>query len=125
MLAVKLTAANKLDRAQVGVLAQGIQATTGQTVKLAFVDQGYSGNQPVAEAAKRGIRLEVVKHHKAKQGFELLPRRWVGEHSFAWAARFSRAARDYERLASILAGSHWLAFVSLMLKTLFARTVLA
>ena len=46
-----------------------------------------------------GIQLEVVKHPEAKRGFVLLPRRWVVERSFAWAARFRRLARDYERLA--------------------------
>jgi transposase len=122
LLAVKVTAANEQDRAQVGELAQAIQATTGQTVTLAFVDQGYTGDQPATEAAKHGMRLEVVKHHQAKHGFVLLPRRWVVERSFAWAARFRRLARDYERLASTLAGYHWLAFVSLMLKTLFAKS---
>ena len=68
-----------------------------------------------ADAAQHGLRLEVVKHHEAKRGFVLLPRRWVVERSFAWAARFRRLARDYERLASTLAGYHWLAFATLML----------
>ena len=59
---------------------------------------------------------------KAKRGFVLLPRRWVVEHLFAWAARFRRLARDYERLATTLAGYHWLAFALLMLKSLFAKS---
>ena len=71
-------------------------------------------------AAQHGIRLEVVKHHEAKHGFVLLPRRWVVERSFAWAARFRRLARDYERLATTLAGYHWLAFSLLMLRAWFA-----
>ncbi|HAB18101.1 MAG TPA: IS5/IS1182 family transposase, partial [Verrucomicrobiales bacterium] len=62
----------------------------------------------------------VVKLPKAKRGFVLLPRRWVVERSFAWAARFRRLARDYERLATTLAGFHWLAFVSLMLRALYS-----
>ena len=66
-----------------------------------------------------GMRLEVVKLEEAKRGFVLLPKRWVVERSFAWAARFRRLARDYERLASSLAGLHWLAFASLMLNSLF------
>jgi transposase len=53
-------------------------------VWLAYVDQGYSGEVPVAEAEARGIRLEVVKHPEAKRGFVLLPRRWVVERDFAW-----------------------------------------
>ena len=122
LLALKVTAANEQDRAQVADLAQAVQATTGQNVQMAFVDQGYTGEQPAADARQQGLRLEVVKHHQAKRGFILLPRRWVVERSFAWAARFRRLARDYERLASTLAGYHWLAFAILMLQSLFAKS---
>jgi len=122
LLAVKVTAANKQDRAQVADLAAAVQLVTGQNVQVAFVDQGYTGEQPATDAAQHGLRLEVIKHHEAKRGFVLLPRRWVVERSFAWAARFRRLARDYERLASTLAGYHWLAFVSLMLNSLFAKS---
>jgi len=122
LLAVKVTAANEQDRAQVAELAQAVQAATGENVQVAFVDQGYTGDQPAAAAAQHGLRLEVVKHHEAKRGFVLLPRRWVVERSFAWAARFRRLARDYERLASTLAGYHWLAFTTLMLHSLFAQS---
>ena len=52
----------------------------------------------------------------AKQGFVLLPRRWVVERSFGWLARFRRLARDYERLPTTLAGLHFLTFAILMLK---------
>src|SRR5262245_44916245 len=122
LLAVKVTAANEQDRAQVGDLAQAVQAATGENVQVAFVDQGYTGEQPAADAAQHGMSLEVVKHHEAKRGFVLLPRRWVVERSFAWAARFRRLARDYERLASTLVGYHWLAFATLMLQSLFPKS---
>jgi transposase len=62
--------------------------------------------------------LEVVKLPKAKQNFVLLPRQWVVERSFAWAARFRRLARDDERLSATLAGLHLLAFAILMLTRL-------
>ncbi len=83
---------------------------------MAYVDQGYTGEQAAEDAAERGIRLEVVKLPEAKRGFVLLPRRWVVERSFAWLARFRRLARDYERLPETLAGLHLLAFAVLMLK---------
>ena len=66
--------------------------------RLAYVDQGYTGPTAAEAAQSHGIRLEVVKHPMAKRGFVLLPRRWVVERSFAWAARFRRLVRDYERL---------------------------
>ena len=122
LLALKVTPANEQDREQVAELSQAVQEVTGQSVQVAFVDQGYTGEQPAADAAQAGLRLEVVKHHEAKRGFVLLPRRWVVERSFAWAARFRRLARDYERLASTMAGYHWLAFAILMLQSLFAKS---
>jgi transposase len=115
LLALHVTPANEQDRAQVGQLARQVQAATGETVQLAFVDQGYTGDQPAQAAEAQGLRLEVVKLPEVKKGFVLLPRRWVVERSFAWAARFRRLARDYERLPETLAGLHFVAFAILML----------
>lgn len=122
LLALKVTAANEQDRAQVQALAQAVQRATGENVQLAYVDQGYTGATPAADAAQHGLSLEVVKHAAAKRGFVLLPRRWVVERTFAWVARFRRLARDYERLAATLAGYHWLAVAMLMLKLVFAQS---
>lgn len=119
LLALKVTAANEQERPQVAELATQLQEATGQNVEVAFVDQGYTGSEVAAAAAKHGIRLEVVKLQEAKRGFVLLPRRWVVERSFAWTSRFRRLARDYERLAPSFAGLHWLAFVCLLLRPLF------
>jgi len=115
LLALYVTPANEQDRAQVGQLAQQVQAATGETVEVAFVDAGYTGDQPAQAAQTQGIRLEVVKLPDVKKGFVLLPRRWVVERSFAWVARFRRLARDYERLPETLAGLHFVAFAILML----------
>jgi len=114
LLAVVVTPANEQDRAQVAALAAQIQEATGESVEVAFVDQGYTGEQPAADAEAHGIRLEVVKLPTAKHGFVLLPRRWVVERSFAWMARFRRLARDDERLAETLAGLHFVAFAILL-----------
>jgi transposase len=115
LLALRVTPASEQDRAQVADLAAQVQAVTGHSVEVAFVDQGYTGDQPLEAAAEQGIRLEVVKLPEARRGFVLLPRRWVVERSFAWTARFRRLARDYERLPQTLAGLHFLAFAILML----------
>jgi transposase len=128
LLALLVTPANEQDRAQVGALAAQIQAATGDTVEIAFVDQGYTGDQPAADAQAHGIRLEVVKLPTSKRGlvalgghdvalgghFVLLPRRWVVERSSAWMARFRRLARDCERLSQTLVGLHFVAFAMLM-----------
>jgi len=114
LLALRVTAADQGDRAQVGALAEDVQRVTGNTVELAYVDQGYTGPNAAEAAQQHGIRLEVVKHPMAKRGFVLLPRRWVVERSFAWAARFRRLAPDYERLPQTLKGIHFIAFAILM-----------
>ena len=114
LLAVLVTPANEQDRAQVDALAEQIQEATGDSVEVAFVDQGYTGDEAATAAEQHGIRLEVVKLPTAKRGFVLLPRRWVVERSFAWMARFRRLARDYERLAETLVGLHFVAFAMLL-----------
>jgi len=118
LLALRVTAANEQERAQVAELTAKLQEVTGSAVEVAFVDQGYTGEDTAQQARANGIRLEVVKHTEAKKGFVLLPRRWVVERSFAWLARFRRLARDYERLTQTLAGWHWLAFLTLLLPRL-------
>lgn len=125
LLVLHVTPANAQERAQVGALAAAVQEATGQTVEVAFVDQGYTGAQPAADAAAHGIALAVVKLPDAKRGFVLLPRRWVVERSFAWAARCRRLAKDYERLPETVAGLHFVAFACLMLHRLLTVAALS
>ncbi len=123
LLTLHVTPANEQERAQVGLLAEQVQEITGGSVEIAFVDQGYTGEEAAQAAAQHGIRLEVVKLPQAKHGFVLLPHRWVVERSFGWMARFRRLARDFERLPETLVGLHYLAFAILML-TRFINLVL-
>lgn len=124
LLALVVTPANEQERAQVAQLAQAVQEATGGSVEVGFVDQGYSGEKPAEAAKQQGMRLEVVKLPQAKKGFVLLPKRWVVERSFAWASRFRRLARDYERLPETLAGLHFAVFAILMLVKAAAQNVL-
>ena len=86
-------------------LAAQIQAVTGNSVEIAFVDQGYMGALARAAAADYGIQLEVVERTTPGRGFTLLPRRWVVEmsqaecpcsvrngSSYYWQRRFTAAA---------------------------------
>jgi transposase len=116
LLAAHVTPADEQDRDQVERLAAAVQAATGESVEIAYVDQGHTGESAAEAAAAHGIHLVVVKHSEAKRGFVLLPRRWVVERSFAWTARFRRLAHDYERLPTVLAGFHFIAFACLMVK---------
>ena len=115
LLALVVTPANEQERAQVSELAAAVQKETGQNVQIAFVDQGYTGDDAAQAAQDQGIELNVVRLPGAKKGFVLLPRRWVVERSNAWTARARRLARDYERLPEVLRGLHFLVFVVMML----------
>ena len=116
LLALHVSPANEQDREQVKELAEAVQQASGESVELAYVDQGYTGERAAKEAEAFGMRLEVVKHEEVKRGFVLLPRRWVVERDFAWASRFRRLAKDYERLPATLAGLHFVAFACLFLQ---------
>jgi transposase len=115
LLALHVSPANNQERDFAGGLAEEVQAVTGGTVEVAFVDQGYTGESTAEDAAEHGVELIVVKHHEAKKGFVLLPRRWVVERTFGWLGRFRRLARDYERLPETLAAWHWVAAIAILL----------
>ncbi len=115
LLAVHITPASEQERGRVEALAHQVRIVSGEQVQVAYVDHGYTGEMPRQAARECGIDLQVVKLEEAKHGFVLLPKRWVVERSFAWASRFRRLARDYERLPQTLAGIHFVVFAILML----------
>lgn len=124
LLALCVTPANQGDRSQVGELCQQMQEVTAESVQLVWVDQGYTGDNARDAAKEQGVELHVVKLEEAKRGFVLLPRRWVVERSFAWANRFRRLVKDYERLPETLKAMHFLAF-TMLLATKLVDTLLS
>jgi len=118
LLALHVTPANQQERQQVGVLTAAIQEATNHSIEVAFVDEGYTGDDAAEDAARNNVKLVVIKLPEAKKGFVLLPRRWVVERSYGWLTRFRRLVRDYERSAEVLRGLHWVAFAILMLRRL-------
>ena len=115
LVALTVTPANEQERGEVKDLCEAVQAATGESVKVAWADQGYTGEAAKQAAREAGIDLRVVKLPEAKKGFVLLPRRWVVERSFGWMARFRRLSRDFERMPEVLAGLHFVVFCILML----------
>jgi transposase len=111
-----VTPASADDRPEVGRLAQAVQASTGQSVDLAYVDQGYTSLRAPKAARAHGTALQGVTLPAAKRRFVLLPLRWVVERSLAQGHRFRRLVTDYERYASTLADLHLVTFTCIMLK---------
>jgi transposase len=62
-------------------------------------------------------RLQIVKRSDAR-GFEVLPKRWIVERTFAWISRNRRLARDFERYATTVAAFVRLAMIRIMLRRL-------
>ena len=120
LLTLVVTPADEQDREQVAPLLEDVQAVTGQNLKVAFADGGYSGEVAARAASEQAVELHIVKLPQASKGFVLLPKRWVVERSFAWKTRFRRLIRDYERLPETVAGLHFAVFAILMLARLVA-----
>lgn len=89
-------------------------------LKRLFADGGYQG--PVfAKAQKKalpGLAVEIVKRSDMTKAFEILPRRWVVERTFAWLGRCRRLAKDFENLTRNALAFLKLASIRLMLRRL-------
>jgi putative transposase len=68
-------------------------------LKKIFADGGYRGELVEWVAQNLNAVLEIVLKVEGQKGFQVLPKRWVIERTFAWISRNRRLARDYERLA--------------------------
>ena len=88
MLAVGVHAANIHDSQGAYPLLKTLFKVV-PTVRHLWADQGYQGEELAAWVKDTfGCALEIVK--RATKGFQVLPRRWVVERTFAWLSRYRR-----------------------------------
>ena len=81
-----------------------------------FADRIYRGNQLINALAPCGPwTIEIVERPQGVKGFQLLPRRWVVERTFAWFGRCRRLSKDFEGSAATEAA--WLLVAHLRLLT--------
>ena len=66
-------------------------------VRLVWADAGYHAARLTAWAAAMKMTLQIVAK-RDPHAFEILPRRWVVERTFAWISKHRRTIRDYEHL---------------------------
>ena len=83
-----------------------------------WADQAYNGDLGEWLRAVYGIELEVVERAPDRQGFTVLPRRWVVERTIAWLGRNRRLSKDYEHSAAAMESWCYLASISLLLRRL-------
>jgi len=67
-------------------------------IRLVWADGGYAGKLVAWAAATLHLVVQIVRKHPGQHTFEVLPRRWVVERTFAWISKHRRCVRDYERL---------------------------
>jgi putative transposase len=89
-------------------------------LKKLFADGGYQGpkfEQAVAKILPE-LQVEIVKRSDQAKGFDILPKRWVVERTFAWLGRCRRLAKDFENLTRIALAFVKLASIRFMLRRL-------
>ena len=89
-------------------------------IERIFADGGYAGEKMARVVWRTGTwKLEIVKRSDVA-GFEVLPKRWIVERTFAWISRNRRLGRDFERYATTVAAFVRLAMIRIMLRRLAA-----
>ena len=116
----KVTAANVQDvhagKQLLSALTQKPQLLT--RLQKIFADGAYRGELENWVPVNLSAVLEFVLKLEGQKGFQVLPKRWVVERTFAWLTRHRRLARDYERLTSSCEAFIYLAMIRLGLRRL-------
>ena len=122
VLKVVVTAGNVQDRDGAKTLLEAIQLEKEviKRLELIWADGGYRGELITWIKETFGWKLEIVEKPKDQSGFQVLPKRWIVERTFAWLVRQRRLARDYERLPQTSEAFIYIAMIRLMLRRLAA-----
>jgi putative transposase len=116
LLAVIVHSASVQDRDGIKLVGQRIRGRYPR-LKLIWADGAYQAAVGWAKQFAAWV-LELVRKPEGRQGFVVLPRRWVVERTFAWLMNSRRLARDYERLTESSEAMVKVAMIHLMLKRL-------
>lgn len=88
-----------------------------------FADRVYRGKQLVSALSHCGPwTIEIVQRPPGVKGFQLLPRRWVVERTFAWLGRCRRLAKDFEGSAATERAWLLVAHLRLLIRRLARKT---
>ncbi len=120
VLKVIVTAGQVQDRDGAKILLNSIctEENLVKRLELIWADGSYRGELIAWVKDTFGWKLEIVEKAKDHSGFQVLPKRWIVERTFAWLVRQRRLARDYERLPETSASFIYVAMIRLMLHRL-------
>ena len=83
-----------------------------------WADGAYAGKLALWARNVGGWTLELVRRPANQNTFEVIPRRWVVERTFAWLGRYRRLSKDYEELPQTTEAWVYAAMTGLMLRRL-------
>ena len=119
LLLVKVHAANLQDRDGAKLLLDEIKDQC-PGLRLIWADGGYRGKLITWVALTCLWLLVIVKRNDDVKGFQVLPRRWVVERTFAWLSARRRLSKDYEFLPESSEAWCYLTMIDIMTKRLAA-----
>jgi putative transposase len=92
------------------------------SISLVWADGAYAGQLIGWLNRWCGWVLEIVHKLEGQVGFQLLPRRWVVERTFAWLGHSRRLSKDYEELVENSEAMVQIAMIRLMLQRQCRKT---
>ncbi len=117
-LSVYVTPASVQDRAGARCLLAGLKPLMPRLKKI-WADGAYGGQELARWSEERGgWQLEIVERDQEAKGFEVLPKRWIVERTFAWLIRNRRLSKDYERMVQTSEAFIKVAMIRLILRRL-------
>lgn len=121
LLAVVVHAADIQDRDGAKLVLKKLSAETKARLQKIWADGGYRGQ--LVEWVKEHLEsiLDIVARDPEQKGFQVLPRRWVVERTFAWLGRYRRLSKDYEKCTHSSEGVVYIASIHTMLRRLAAN----
>lgn len=115
MLAVVVHSAALQDRTGAKLVLAALAAGGFPRLRLVWADGGYRGKLLAWVQEHCGWLLQIVKRNDAVQGFQVLPKRWIVERTFAWLSRYRRLSKDYEYRTASSEAMITIAMIHLML----------
>jgi transposase len=113
--AFNLTTADIADSAGAQIILDAIRRRW-PWIKHLFADGAYDRRKLMDKAAFEDFVIEIVRRIDSEPGFNVLPRRWVVERTFAWMTRWRRLVRNYERRIDVSKAMIHVALGSLLLR---------
>ena len=106
------------DRDGARLLLDDVPTALWPRLKRIWADGGYRGQLVDWVKQHCDVALDIVLRSDDARGFEVLPKRWIVERTFAWLGRYRRLSKDYEQLLENSQGMVFLASIHHLLKRL-------